>query len=218
MDSADNRPIIPVVPHISLDPRHIAITSKIDALSERAGAIHDEIAATKYNQAAAQSGDRARWLARELANDPTSTPPPDVDHDRVLAQLQEQVVAVGEAKNLLEREKKDVELKISKEIVERLRPDYLVLLVAIHEKAQALLEAIEREEAFAAQLVGAGLDLRSFHRITLALTREDVENLKREARHRYNLDLGQGESSRPGTSGARHGAPAVAVEQADSVR
>jgi hypothetical protein len=136
-------------------------------------------------------------LAQQLARDPSTKRPPDIDHDRVLATLERELNAVDQAMKLLEREKVELVRTLSMEAFDRVRPDYLTHVVGVHEAGMALLRALDQEEQFASQLLGAGLVPGSFNRITLDFGRRDLELLRGEAKTHYQLDLGQDQPEPP---------------------
>jgi hypothetical protein len=204
---SDENPLAALnVPHISTDPRHVALTAKIDALSERAGAIHDEIGRVRFDQGSAHSGDRARRIARWLADggDPAKKPATEFDHEQQLARLQEELNAVTQAGNLLTQEQKDVERAISLEIVSRHRDTYLTLIVAIHEAEQALLRVLDDEETFAGHLVVAGVVPGTFIRVTTPEIRHSLETLRQESRRHFGLDLGRAQPPHTATPSKTH--------------
>jgi hypothetical protein len=190
------------------------MADRLAALEERADALHEQVARVQAERRDEESGARMQRLARELASGaaPGAMPRTPADLEREAAQLTEQLNATGAARELISRELAGLVKVISGEILTQLRPDYIALITAIHKAGLVLVEALEREDEFMARLLGAGLDLAGFARVTLPLGREDLENLKREAVRHYALHLDQPEPPQAtAPRGKRQPAPAEPV-------
>ena len=205
---------MPDIPPVREDPRYRAMAARRAALEERADALHGEVAKVQAERRDEESGARMQRLARELASGapPGAMPRTPADLERDLQQLTEQLNATGAARELISRELAGLVKVISGETLTQLRPEYLALATAIYKAGMALDEALEREDDFMARLLGAGLDLQGFNRVTLPLGREDLEHLRSEAVRHYALHLDQPEPPQATAPGRkRQEAPAEPV-------
>jgi hypothetical protein len=203
------------IPQVREDPRYVALADRLTALDERADSLHEKVATVQAERRDEESGSRLQRLARELASGapPGAMPATAADLEREVAQLTEQLNAVGQARELLSREQAGLVKVISGETLTQLRPEYIALTRAIYQQALALVEALEREDEFMARLLGAGLDLGGFVRLTLPLGREDLEHLRSESVRHYATDPGQAGSPQA-TAPGRKRQQAVAADQA----
>jgi hypothetical protein len=206
--------VMPEIPQVREDPRYVALAERLAALEERADSLHEQVAKVQAERRDEESGARMQRLARELAAGapPGAMPRTPADLEREVAQLTEQLNATGAARELLSREQAGLVKVISGEVLTQLRPEYIALIGAIYQQALALVEALEREDEFVARLLGAGLDLQGFNRVTLPLSREDLEHLRRESVRHYATDPGQAGSPHAPAPGRKR-QQAVAADQ-----
>jgi hypothetical protein len=193
------------------------MAERLAALEERADSLHEQVAKVQAERRDEESGARMQRMARELASGaaPGAMPRTAADLEREVAQLTEQLNATGAARDLLSREQVSLVKVISGETLTNLRPEYLALVTAIYKAGMALVEALEQEDSLVARLLGAGLDLGGFVRLTLPLGREDLENLRHEAVRHYATDPGQaGPPQAPAPGRKRQQAPALDAGQA----
>jgi hypothetical protein len=175
------------------DPRYISLVERIAALDAEQIALDEQITETKADQAAARhgTGSRQRALMQWYASggDPAKKPPDVPNHEQVLLGLQEQLRALGQARELLVREQQGLLRTISREVIDRFRPEYLALVRAIYKAGLALVEAIEHEETFIASFQAASVNLSGLPRITLDLSRDQLRRVKQDVSRHFSVDL-----------------------------
>jgi hypothetical protein len=177
--------------HAWSDPRYVEAHRKLMAIRTELGQVELQILDEMDRRQRHRAGVLRLAKAQALVDD---TPMPrDEEFPTDLAPLREHQATLRVAEGLAARRLDEVEKAVSREIIDRVEPDYVAIVRRTHAAAVALAEALAAEEDFVNDLLENGTSLGKLQRINLMGIESFRQMIASEfgdrARLFYGLDL-----------------------------